>query len=102
MTRRTPASYRHLAHAAARRWRLLALLLALFLGQVGLQSHAVEHALADGEPVCELCVVSESAAASAHSAPFLPDTVAVTPVLGPESVPPETALRAAAARDPPA
>ncbi|MFP4616270.1 MAG: hypothetical protein ACLFRB_10390 [Thiohalorhabdus sp.] len=102
MIHRTPSSYRHLAQAAARRWRLLTLLLALFLGQVGLQSHAVEHTLADGEPVCELCVVSESAAASDPSAPSLPDTVAVPPVRAPESVPPRAALQAAAARDPPA
>jgi len=78
-----------------------ALLLVVVLGQTALQAHAMEHALDDGSPVCELCTVSQSTA----------DTSAVVAVArlvpSPEPTPflaaaaPSPEIRTASARDPP-
>ena len=87
--------------APGRRSRLWAVLLALALGQMALQVHGVEHALADGDPVCEVCVVSHSAALAGTGSALVPATeaTAAVPAPGPALLP--AAPRVAAARDPP-
>jgi hypothetical protein len=89
--------------APARRWRLpmLTLLLGLVVGQAALQVHPLGHAGDDGEPVCEVCVVSHSAALSGTGSTHLPATEAVAAVGLPHLPPTLPAPRAAAARDPP-
>jgi len=92
-----------LLHALRSHWRQAfpALLLAVVLGQSSLLVHAMEHALEDGSPVCEICTVSQSTADTA-AVPAMaraeagPDPI---PFLG--VTPPSLKLRVAAARDPP-
>ena len=91
-----------LEYLSARPGRVLVLLVALVLGQVALQAHGVGHVVGDDEPVCEVCVVSHSAALTGTGHVSLPDG-GVAPLLRPlPSAVPQAAPRAAAARDPPA
>ncbi|HKL78696.1 MAG TPA: hypothetical protein VJ985_10110 [Gammaproteobacteria bacterium] len=87
--------------APGRRSRLWAVLLALALGQMALQVHGVEHALADGDPVCEVCVVSHSAALAGTGSALVPATEATAVALPPAPAVLTAAPRVAAARDPP-
>jgi len=96
----TPVGILHALHS---RWQRIfpILLLGILLGQTSLLVHAMEHALEDGSPVCEICTFSQSAADTA-SVPALARAVASPgpiPFLG--VVPPSLKLRVAAARDPP-
>ena len=83
------------------RWAFLALLLGAVLGQTALLAHAMEHALDDGGPVCEVCTVSQNTADTA-AVPAVARAVRApdrTPFLA--TVPPAPGVRAASARDPP-
>jgi hypothetical protein len=92
-----------LIHAMQHRLRRAfpALLLAVVLGQSALLAHAMEHALDDGSPVCEVCTVSQSAADTAAKVAVarLANTPEVTPFLA--VAPPTPRGRTASARDPP-
>ena len=88
--------------ALRRRGWTFAVLLALVLGQVALQVHGAEHAVADdGEPVCEVCVVSHSAALAGTGSALVPATEATAAALPPAPAVLTAAPRVAAARDPP-
>ena len=79
----------------------LALLVALVLGQPALLVHAMDHALEDGNPVCEACTVTQSAADTA-AVPVLvrlDPAPHVTPFVA--AAPTTPGVLAAAARDPP-
>jgi hypothetical protein len=96
----TPIRLLHALHAHWQR-AFPALLLAVVLGQTSLLVHAMEHALEDGNPVCEICTVSQSTA-DTSAVPAMARAVASPdpiPFLG--IVPPSLKLRVAAARDPP-
>lgn len=92
-----------LIHAMRNRLRRAfpALLLALVLGQTSLMAHAMEHALEDGSPVCEVCTVSHSAAdtAAAVAVARVANSPEPTPFLA--VAPPTPKGRIASARDPP-
>lgn len=91
-----PSLLRHRLRRAA-----LALLVGVVLGQPALQAHAVDHALDDGSPVCEVCTVTQTTADTA----VVPSVARVRPQPAPTpfhaAAAPEPRLRAAAARDPP-
>ncbi|MEF8794130.1 hypothetical protein [Thiohalorhabdus sp.] len=79
----------------------LALLVGLVLGQPALVAHAMDHALDDGSPVCEVCTVTQSTADTAAVPAVMrldpaPNTTPFT--AGP---PPAPRLLGSAARDPP-
>ena len=80
---------------------VLALLVGLVLGQPALLAHAVDHAVSDGSPVCEVCTLTQSTADTAA----VPTVARLQP--GPEAIPftaavaPAPRARLAAARDPP-
>ena|GEM_PF-3983739 len=78
-----------------------ALLLAVVLGQTSLLAHAMEHALDDGSPVCEVCTVSHGAAdtAAAVAVARVANAPEPTPFLA--VAPPTPQGRIASARDPP-
>lgn len=90
-------------HTLRRRLRraALALLVGLLLGQPALLVHAVDHAVSDGSPVCEVCTVTQATADTAA----VPAVVRLQP--GPDPTPfiaavsPAPRARLAAARDPP-
>jgi hypothetical protein len=92
-----------LIHAMRNRLRRAfpALLLAVVLGQSALLAHAMEHALEDGSPVCEVCTVSQGAADTAATVVVarLANTPDATPFLA--VAPPTPRGRTASARDPP-
>ncbi|MFB6260292.1 MAG: hypothetical protein ABEK42_06310 [Thiohalorhabdaceae bacterium] len=93
----------HTMHGFRLRLRraVLALLVGLVLGQPALLVHAMDHALEDGSPVCELCTVTQSAAdttvvpamGQVDPAPHIIPFVAADP--------PAPEVLATAARDPP-
>ncbi|MFA9460222.1 hypothetical protein [Thiohalorhabdus methylotrophus] len=101
MNRRNRRNPDLLPDAPGRYWRLVLLLLGLFMGQAAMQVHAMDHALADGDPVCEVCVISHATALAGSGGGILPEKQPVIAVLPPQPIRPQAVRTAAAARDPP-
>ena len=87
--------------APNRRGLVAFFVLALLFGQASLQIHALDHALDDGSPVCEICTVAQSAADVGVGDARLPATGPAPSAPSAASGGAAGAPRCASARDPP-
>lgn len=79
----------------------LALLVGLLLGQPALVAHAMDHALDDGSPVCEVCTVAQATADTAAVAALVRLDPAPSTIPFAAAPPRAPRLLGSAARDPP-